>query len=73
MLLGPKPDQPPRKRQTTRDTTDAALFRVLLVIAALGIWLIASSAGSILGEAYEQPVQTPTPQSPDKTSEPSSD
>ncbi|MEM1238123.1 MAG: hypothetical protein AAGI10_14235 [Pseudomonadota bacterium] len=46
-------DQPDRKRAFSRDTTDAALFRALLVIAALGVWLIASSAGSILGDAYQ--------------------
>jgi len=58
MPYDPRSNRPSRRYVATpRDTTGAALFWALVVIAALGAWVIAGSAGMFLGGEPAAPEQ----------------
>ena len=59
MPFDPRSNRPSRHYTATpRDTTSAALFWALVVIAALGIWIVAGSLDAFSGGKPVAPEQT---------------
>ncbi|MEM6376515.1 MAG: hypothetical protein AAF686_09750 [Pseudomonadota bacterium] len=60
MPFDPRSNRPSRRYVATpRDATGAVLFWALVAIAALGIWVIAGSAGYLSGNAPGAQPQAP--------------